>query len=63
MVSRKILDCFCEARKTQAFYTRCLDADLTEEERDLILALIMESATVSNKISRFCSSREEGISQ
>lgn len=49
-----LLKCFCEARKTQAYFTKCLDEQSTKEEKDFILELVKESAKTSNKIREFC---------
>lgn len=49
-----LLKCFCEARKTQAYFTKCLDEQSTKAEKDFILDLIKESAKTSNKIREFC---------
>lgn len=49
-----LLKCFCEARKSQAFFTRCLDDSLTEKERALLHSLIQESASRANQIKYLC---------
>jgi major intracellular serine protease len=49
-----LLKCFCEARKTQAFFTKCLDENSSNEEREFLLELVKESAKTSNKIMDFC---------
>lgn len=49
-----LLKCFCEARRTQAYFTKCLDEKSTKEEKDFILELVRESAKTSNKIREFC---------
>lgn len=49
-----LLKCFCEARKTQAFFTKCLDENSSEEEREFLLELVKESARISNKIMEIC---------
>ncbi|TYR78892.1 S8 family peptidase [Priestia megaterium] len=49
-----LLKCFCEARRTQAFFTKCLDENSSEEEREFILELIQNSASTSEKIKEFC---------
>jgi major intracellular serine protease len=49
-----LLKCFCEARKTQAYFTKCLDEESSKEEREFILELVQESAKTSNKIKEFC---------
>lgn len=49
-----LLKCYCEARKTQAFFTKCLDENSSEEEREFILELVKESAKTSRKIREFC---------
>ncbi|ARP44625.1 Intracellular serine protease (plasmid) [Geobacillus thermodenitrificans] len=50
----KLLKCFCEARKTQAFFTKCLDENSSIEEREFLLELVKESAQISNKIMDIC---------
>jgi len=49
-----LLKCFCEARKTQAFFTKCLDENSTEEEKEFIAELVKEYAKTSKKILEFC---------
>ncbi|MBA2871542.1 major intracellular serine protease [Anoxybacillus calidus] len=49
-----LLKCFCEARRTQAFFTKCLDENSSNEEREFLLELVKESAKTSNKIMDFC---------
>ncbi|KYD24274.1 hypothetical protein B4113_2479 [Geobacillus sp. B4113_201601] len=49
-----LLKCFCEARKTQAFFTKCLDENSTEEEKEFIAELVKEYAKTSNKILEYC---------
>lgn len=56
MVSVKLLKCFCESRRSQAFYTKCLDENSSEEETDFLTNLIQESAKTSNEIKQFCQS-------
>lgn len=54
LVSIKLMQCFCEARKSQAFYTQCLDEVSSEEEKEFLLELIQEAAKTSNEIREFC---------
>ncbi|MGE6377990.1 hypothetical protein [Peribacillus muralis] len=49
-----LLKCFCEARKTQAYFTKCLNEESSKEEKDFILELVRESAKTSNEIKEFC---------
>ena len=49
-----LLKCFCEARKTQAFFTQCLTDSSSERERDFLLDLIRESASKAEYIRNFC---------
>lgn len=49
-----MIKCFCESRKAQAFYTRCLDENSSEEEKEFLMHLIKESALTSRKILDFC---------
>lgn len=54
-VSKELLiKCFCEARKTQAFLTRCLDENSTEHDREFLIGLIQEAAATSNKVKKMC---------
>ncbi|MER2006386.1 MAG: S8 family peptidase [Psychrobacillus sp.] len=49
-----LLKCFCEARKSQAFYTQCLDEHTSESEREFLMYLIQESATAASYIKNMC---------
>lgn len=49
-----LIKCFCEARKTQAYFTKCLDLELSSEDREFLLELIKDSASASNKVKEFC---------
>lgn len=49
-----LLSCFCKARENQAFYTKCLDQYPTVEEKALMYDLIAESASISQKIRKYC---------
>jgi major intracellular serine protease len=49
-----MIKCFCEARKTQAFFTKCLNDNATDEEREFLMELVKESAATSKKILDFC---------
>ncbi|WP_342470894.1 hypothetical protein [Ureibacillus sp. FSL K6-3587] len=49
-----ILKCFCESRRTQAFYSNCLTEDISEEGREFLLELVQETAKTSNKIKDYC---------
>lgn len=52
--SELILKCFCESRKTQAFFSKCLSENLSETERSFIIELIKDSSNLSEKISNYC---------
>jgi major intracellular serine protease len=54
LVSMKLLECFCESRKTQAFYSKCIDEAQTEEEKDFLRELVKMAAKTSNEIKQFC---------
>lgn len=60
--SEKILDktlmlkCFCETRKSQAFFTQCLNECSTEQERHFLISLIQESAARAKYIKELCES-------
>lgn len=49
-----LLKCFCEARRTQAFFTKCLDEGSTDEEKEFLIDLVQESAETTKKIKKFC---------
>lgn len=49
-----LIKCFCEVRKTQAYFTKCLDEDSSDAEREFLLELIQESVNTSKKIKKFC---------
>lgn len=48
MMFEKLLQCLCEARRTQALYTKCLNEAVTEEEK-----LVKDVARTSNHIKKF----------
>lgn len=50
----KLLQCFCEARRTHAFYTKCLDQSTSQEEKEFLGELIKSAAKTSNEIKEFC---------
>lgn len=45
-----LLKCFCEARKSQAFFTQCLNEYSTENERELLISLIQDSVSTAKHI-------------
>jgi len=49
-----ILKCFCEARKSQAFFTKCLNESSNEQERQFLIKLIQESAVKATYIKELC---------
>lgn len=49
-----LLKCFCEARKTQSFFTQCLTESSSEKERAFLISLIQESASRANQIKYLC---------
>ncbi|MEX3625337.1 S8 family peptidase [Viridibacillus arvi] len=49
-----LMKCFCEARKSQAFFTQCLNENSTENERKFLISLIQESATTAMHIKKLC---------
>lgn len=49
-----VLKCFCENRKTQAFFTSCLQEYTSREEQEFLIDLIQEYASTSRKIKEFC---------
>lgn len=49
-----LLECFCEARKSQAYFTKCLEKAQNKKERDFILSLIVEAAQTANYIKDYC---------
>jgi predicted transcriptional regulator len=53
---QNIISCYCKARETQAFYTRCLNSEeLSENERELIHELIKNASQSSRMIKQYCS--------
>jgi len=54
LVSMKLLECFCQSRKTQAFYSKCIDEAQTEEEKEFLSELVKAAAKTSNEIKQFC---------
>lgn len=52
----KLLQCFCEARRTQAFYSKCLVYAVTEEEKEFLGELVKTATKTSNEIKEFCES-------
>ncbi|MEO4052898.1 S8 family peptidase [Solibacillus sp. CAU 1738] len=49
-----LLQCFCEARKTQAFYTKCLSNSSSKESYELLIELVQNSTNTANRIKEFC---------
>ncbi|TKI66440.1 intracellular serine protease [Lysinibacillus mangiferihumi] len=49
-----LLKCFCEARRSQAFFTQCLKENSTEDEREFLISLIQESASAAMHIKNLC---------
>ncbi|ONK21638.1 hypothetical protein BLX87_20680 [Bacillus sp. VT-16-64] len=49
----KLLQCLCESRRTQAFYTKCLNEAVTEEEKDFLGELVKDATRTSNDIKKF----------
>ena len=55
MIDRSLLlKCYCEARKSQAFFTNCLNENTTESEREFLISLIQESAYTASYIKELC---------
>lgn len=53
--SRELLmACFCETRRSQAFFTKCLEQNLPSQEKEFLLDIIIDLATTSKKIQEFC---------
>ncbi|GAA0464250.1 hypothetical protein GCM10008935_19990 [Alkalibacillus silvisoli] len=56
MTSENIFKCYCQARKAQAFYSKCLDQhDSSPEEKEIIYELIADAAKTSKKLRDYCS--------
>ncbi len=51
----RLFQCFCEARKVQGFFSKCLDQNCTKEEKELFLDLVQDYTRASNKIKEYCS--------
>ena len=49
-----LLQCFCESRKVQAFYTSCLENAITKEEKEFLMKLAETATKTSNEIKEFC---------
>lgn len=49
-----LLKCFCEARKSQAFFTQCLNEQSSDKEREFLISLIKESASTASYIKNMC---------
>jgi len=49
-----LLKCYCEARKSQSFFTKCLTKAKNEKEKTLLLKLIQEMSDNSNYIKNVC---------
>ncbi|ELK46803.1 hypothetical protein D479_09055 [Halobacillus sp. BAB-2008] len=60
MSRENLIKCFCEARKSQALYTKCLPKATTKEEKDLLMSLVETSAATSEKIREFCKNSSIG---
>lgn len=54
MTHENLFYCFCEARKSQAFYTNCLNKAKTEEEKNILIELVKSAAQTSNEIRQIC---------
>lgn len=50
-----LIKCYCESRKNQAFYTKCLNDAVSIGERDFLIELIKKTAITSNQIRKMCS--------
>lgn len=49
-----MMKCFCEARRTQSYFTKCLNERATLEERELLIEIVQEYTKTSNKLRDFC---------
>ncbi|QNK89842.1 S8 family peptidase [Sporosarcina sp. resist] len=49
-----LIKCFCEVRKSQAFFTQCLNENSTENESEFLISLIQESASTAEHIKNLC---------
>jgi major intracellular serine protease len=49
-----LLKCFCESRRIQAFYTKCLEENVSEEGRVFLMKLVEGSTETSKKIKEYC---------
>ncbi|MDE4086838.1 hypothetical protein PO902_17465 (plasmid) [Planococcus maritimus] len=55
MIYDKLFKCYCHARESQAFFTKCLDDDsYTAKEKDMIYELVTDSVKMSEKIKEYC---------
>ncbi len=56
MKRENLFQCYCQARKAQAFYSKCLDQhDYSPEEKELLYEIIADAAKTSNKLKNYCS--------
>ncbi|WP_157860756.1 hypothetical protein [Bacillus sp. LL01] len=56
MRNETIYKCYCQARKAQAFYSKCLDnTNFSPREKEIIYELIKEAAETSNRLKAYCS--------
>jgi major intracellular serine protease len=52
-----MMKCFCEARRTQSYFTKCLNEQATLEERELLIEIVQEYTKTSNKLRDFCENK------
>lgn len=53
-----LMKCFCETRRSQAFFTKCLDETLPDQDKEFLQDIIIDLATTSKKIQEFCKNDE-----
>ncbi|WP_042477593.1 S8 family peptidase [Bacillus ndiopicus] len=49
-----LIKCFGEVRKTQAFFTQCLNDYCSPEDKEFLISLIQESKSTTNKLKKLC---------
>lgn len=49
-----LLKCFCEARRSQSFFTKCIDDNNSSQDRELLIDIVKDAANISEKIRLYC---------
>lgn len=60
MEINQLLKCFCKARETQAYFSKCLNIEgISEEEREILYDIVESTAKASNKLVKMCNQMED----